>query len=44
MLSTVIKYTPILGQGYGLRKTSIRVYNTTSPTGICLELGKSLIK
>ena len=44
MLPTLIKATPVIGQGYGLIKTSIRVYNTTSPIGICTELGKSLME
>ena len=44
MLNTIIKTTPVIGQGYGLVKTAVRVYNTTSLTGLWMELGKSLIE
>lgn len=44
MLSTVLKATPIVGQGYGLIKTAVRVYKTTSPTELYVELGKSVIE
>ena len=32
MFETVIKHVPVVGQTYGITKTAMRVYNSTSPT------------